>query len=166
MPLLQQYIKQVWFGLITNTNCASSFDSYHIHTQLHLFVLQHLPEIQRMQFTCTIAPITVKRAPFPCSCAIVLACRNAIANYHILAETKYKPKQTTSTKTEHKPKPPHAHYQLLTAHTNKHVWTINCSCSWRHAPIAGEEGSPSPLQSIAEGRARGRRDIWAQGTED
>ena len=108
--------------MITNTNCASSFDSHLIHTQLHLFALQHLPEIQRMQFTCTIAPITVKRAPFPCSCAIVLACRNAIANYHILAQTKYKPKQTTSTKTEHKPIPPHAHYQLLSAHTNKHVW--------------------------------------------
>ena len=37
MPLLQQYIKKVWFGLITNTNCASSFDSHLIHTQLHLF---------------------------------------------------------------------------------------------------------------------------------
>ena len=52
--------------------------------------MQHLPEIQRMQFTCIIAPITVKRAPFPCFYAIVRACRNA------LQTTTYSHKQSTN----------------------------------------------------------------------
>ena len=39
MPLLKQYIEKNWSGLITNTNCASSFDSHLIHTQV-AFVLR------------------------------------------------------------------------------------------------------------------------------
>ena len=82
------------------------------------------------------------------------------------AQSKYKPKQTISTKTEPKPKPPHAHYQLLSAHTNKHVWHYQLFMFLKTCTNCRGRRVSLPLQSIAEGRPRGRRDIWAQGTED
>ena len=95
-----------------------------ILTQLHLFVLQHLPEIQRMQFTCIIAPITVKRAPFPCFFVIVRVCRYALQTttyshrqstnpnklqaqrqntnlYHLMPTTNYSNKQALTLSTVH-----------------------------------------------------------------
>ena len=159
MLLLQHYIKKVWFSLITNTNVL-----------LHLIAICLSCSICLRYRGCSSrAPLHQLQwrglpSPAPVQLCLHVEMQLQTTTYSHRQSTNPNKLQAQRQNTNLYHLMP-THYQLPSAPT-KSTDTINCSCSWRHAPIAGEEGSPSPLQSIAEGRARGRRDIWAQGTED